>query len=530
MRRIVTGLITGIFGVMLFAQTAVAEKSVDASLDEAFKPVSDKVQSVVFYSVKIFKGTEFEQSAPLILAWLVAAGLFFTFYFGFVNIRMFGHALELLRGKHDKEEGGEGQINRFQALATSLSGTVGLGNIAGVAVAISVGGPGAMFWMMAMGFFGMSTKFTECSLAVKYRHKTDHGSFSGGPMYYISDGFAEKGPVLGKIGRLMAMFFAVCCIGGAMGGGNMFQANQSFQQFVNITGGADSFFAGKGWLYGVILAVLVALVIIGGIKSIARVTSKIVPLMAVIYISAGLVIILMNITAIPAAFGTILREAFGINALAGGFFGALLQGVQRASFSNEAGIGSAPIAHATAQTKIPVSQGVVAMLEPFIDTIVICTITALVIVVTGSYNHGGDMEGVELTSRAFASAFSWFPYVLGVAVILFAFSTMIAWSYYGLKAFTYLFGENEVLAVVYKLCFCLVIILGAAANLTNVIGFTDAMIFAMALPNVIGLYVLAPGLKKDLQAYYKGAIAQEHAAEENAAGKEKKKPKSKAKK
>ncbi|MBL1148578.1 MAG: alanine:cation symporter family protein [Pseudomonadota bacterium] len=528
MQRILTGLISSVFGIMLFAQTAAAQ-SVDHSLDEAFKPVSDKVQSIVFYSVKIFKGTEFEQSAPLILAWLVMAGLFFSFYFGFVNVRMFGHALDLLRGKYDKEEGGEGQINRFQALSTSLSGTVGLGNIAGVAVAISVGGPGAMFWMMAMGFFGMSTKFTECSLAVKFRHKNPDDSFSGGPMYYISDGFAEKGRTLGKIGRLMAMFFAVCCIGGAMGGGNMFQANQSFQQFVNITGGEASYFADKGWLFGLILAVLVALVIIGGIQSIARVTSKIVPLMAIIYISAGLVIIFMNITAIPAAFGTILREAFGVDALAGGFFGALLQGVQRASFSNEAGIGSAPIAHATTKTKIPVSQGVVAMLEPFIDTIMICTITALVIVVTGSYNNGGNMEGVELTSRAFASAFSWFPYILGIAVILFAFSTMIAWSYYGLKAFTYLVGENKILGTLYKLVFCSVIILGAAANLSNVIGFTDAMIFAMALPNVIGLYVLAPGLKKDLKAYYKGVIKKEHIAEEKTAAKEAKKAKSKAK-
>jgi len=508
---------------------SAAQASIDSSIDKKFQPVSEKVQSVVFYSVTVFEGTDAERNVPLILAWLVVASIFFTFYFGFVNLRMFGHSIALLRGKHDKEEGGDGQINRFQALATSLSGTVGLGNIAGVAVAISVGGPGAMLWMMMMGFFGMSTKFTECALAVKFRHKNPDGSFSGGPMYYITDGFAEKGKDWGTLGKWMAAFFAVCCIGGAMGGGNMFQANQSFQQFLNITGGEESFFYGKGWIYGTVLAFLVGLVIIGGIKSIARVTSKVVPLMAVVYITAGLIIIMMHLPQVPAAFVMIFKEAFGIQAAAGGFIGALIMGVQRAAFSNEAGIGSAPIAHASAKTKIPVSQGVVAMLEPFIDTIVICTITALVIILTGSYNLDGHMEGVALTSRAFESSISWFPYILAIAVILFAFSTMIAWSYYGLKAFTYLVGENPVLANCYKLFFCLVVILGSAAELTNVIGFTDAMIFAMALPNIVGLYVLAPKLKEDLQDYYKNVIAKERAAEQKIPAKSAGKPAAKTK-
>lgn len=486
-------------------------KSIDKILDEKFAPISQKIQEIVFYSFKIFSGTEHEQSIPLILIWLVVAAIFLTFYFGFVNIRYFAHAIGLLCGKFDKEKDGEGQINRFQALMTSLSGTVGLGNIAGVAVAISVGGPGAMLWMIIMGFFGMSAKFTECALGVKYRHKTSEGIFSGGPMYYLRDGFAEKGKKWGIFGKWTGVFFAICCIGGAIGGGNMFQANQAYQQLVTITGGSDvSFWADKGWLFGIILALAVGAVIIGGIKSIAKVTSKLVPFMAGLYLLAGIVILAMNVSNIPLAFVTIFKDAFGLDAAAGGFVGALLvsllQGVKRAAFSNEAGIGSAAIAHASAQTNSPISQGIVAMLGPFIDTIIICTMTALVIVVTGAYQTSDGMEGVELTSRAFASGISWFPYILGVAVILFAFSTMISWSYYGLKSFTYLFGEGKKKELIYKSFFCILIILGSAANLKNVIDFTDAMIFAMSIPNIIALYILAPSLKKDLQEYRKKFI------------------------
>lgn len=500
MRKFWLSLVSLMMMSTVFSTVAVA--SVDKSLDEAFAPISNKVQSVVFYSVTIFEGSAMEQTIPLILVWLAFASIFFTIYLGFVNLKMFGYALDLVRGKAEPDEKGDGQINRFQALMTSLSGTVGLGNIAGVAVAISVGGPGALFWMIVMGFFGMSAKFTECALGVKYRQKHEDGVFSGGPMYYLQDGFvAERGEGWKTIGKVMGAFFAVCCIGGAIGGGNMFQANQAYQQFVSITGGEASFFADKGWLFGGIMAVLVASVIIGGIKSIASVTSKIVPLMAGIYLLAGFVVIIMHASEVPNAFKIIFEEAFGLGAAAGGLLGALIQGVRRAAFSNEAGIGSAAIAHASCRTTTHVSQGLVAMLGPFIDTIVICTTTALVIIVTGAYEGSQGMEGVALTSRAFESGISWFPYVLGVAVILFAFSTMISWSYYGQKAFEYLVGESKSLELAYKLFFCAIIILGAAAELNNVIGFTDAMIFAMALPNVIGLYILAPGLKKDLIEY-----------------------------
>ncbi len=480
--------------------------SLDTLINEKMTPVSNAALSVVFYSIKYpfgATGDDVTFTMPLILIWLVFAAIFFTFYFGFANLTFFKHAIDLVRGKHDKHSGGDGQINRFQALTTSLSGTVGLGNIAGVAVAISVGGPGAMFWMILMGFFGMSSKFVECALGVKYRHKHADGRMFGGPMYYLRDGFAEMSPKLKPFGAIMGLFFAVCCIGGALGGGNMFQANQAFGQFVYVTGGETSFFADKGWLFGLVLAGLVAAVILGGIQQIAKVASKIVPFMAAIYLFAGLVLVLMNITEVPAAFVAIFKGAFGLDSVAGGFLGAIIQGVRRAAFSNEAGIGSAAIAHAAAQTDSAVSQGFVAMLGPFIDTVVICTMTALVIVVSGVYVDGAGMEGVALTSRAFETAFPWFPYLLALAVFLFAFSTMIAWSYYGVKAFTYIFGESTASETVFKLVFCAFTVIGASAQLGTVIDFTDAMIFAMAVPNIIGLYFLAPGLKRDVQAYAK---------------------------
>ena len=388
-------------------------------------------------------------------------------------------------------------------MATSLSGTVGLGNIAGVAVAVSLGGAGAVFWMVLMGLLGMSTKFVEVTLGVKYRAHADAEhpeKLSGGPMYYLKAAFAKRN--MHKTGSVMAGIFAVFCIGGSLGGGNMFQANQSFTQFVNMTGGTDaSWWADKGWLFGLILAFLVGLVIIGGIQSIARVTSKLVPLMGGVYMIAGLTVIALHYQNIPAAFAEIFTQAFSFEAGFGGFIGALLVGVQRASFSNEAGLGSAAIVHATAKTNKPISQGFVGMLGPFIDTVVICLVTALVIVITGSYNDGGEMEGVALTSRALESGVSWFPYVLGVTVFLFAYSTLITWSYYGMKCVGYLVGEKDWVDMAFKLVFCGFIVVGCSAELSNVITFSDAMILSMGIPNLIGLYLFAPEIKKDLKEY-----------------------------
>lgn len=470
--------------------------NIDQTINQAFEPVSNFIAGIIFYAEPL-SGFDIK----LILVWLVALSLFLTLYFGFINLRYFGHAIRILRGKYD-DPGADGQINRFQALATSLSGTVGLGNIAGVAVAVSAGGPGAVFWMAMMGLFGMSAKFAEAALGVKYRHHRKEGrpeSISGGPMYYLRDAFANRN--IPYLGPLLAGLFAVCCVGGAFGAGNMFQANQSFQQLVNVTGGEASFMADKGWLWGIFMAVLVGVVIIGGLNSIAKAASKIVPFMGGLYILAGMIVIGINISALPGALATIVHMALTPEAGFGAMLGALLMGVQRAAFSNEAGVGSAAIVHATARTDKPVSQGFVGMLGPFIDTIVICMVTALVIVITGAYEGGEGMEGVELTSRAFESAIPWFPYVLSLTVFLFAYSTMLSWSYYGLKCTTYLLGEKPAVELIYKVLFCLVTIIGSSSALDSIILFSDSMIFAMAIPNAIGLYLLAPELKKDLKNY-----------------------------
>lgn len=464
---------------------------IDNAINTAVAPISNFISGIIFYSVPIG-----EISFPLIVGWLITAAAICTAYFGFIQFRGVKHSIDLVRGRYaDPEDAGE--VSHFQALTTALSATVGLGNIAGVAVAVSIGGPGATFWMILAGLLGMASKFTECTLGVKFRRENPDGTISGGPMYYLSRGFAE----LGKpgLGRSLAAIFSVCCIGGAIGGGNMFQANQAAQQIINVTGGDGSFFADKGWLIGLTLAIVVGMVIIGGLKSIAHVTEKIVPFMAAIYVGAGIVIILANSDRIGWAFGQIVSGAFTGEGIAGGILGALIQGFKRAAFSNEAGIGSAAIAHSAVRTKEPVTEGFVALLEPFIDTVVICTMTALVIVVSGTLDSG--LTGVELTSAAFATAFPWFPVVLAVAVVLFAFSTMISWSYYGLKASTYLFGENKTVENIYKLFFCICVVIGASMSLGPVIDFSDSMIFAMAIPNVIGIYMLLPVVRRELAQY-----------------------------
>ncbi len=477
-------------GLPLMTSAAFAQDGIDKMISDAIKPIVDPIVSTVFYSVPVF-GTQF----PLIVGWLVIAAVVFTIYFGFIQFRGFKHSIELVRGDYlDPNDAGE--VTPFQALATALSGTVGLGNIAGVGVAVYLGGPGATFWMILAGLLGMASKFTECILGVHYRNEYENGTVSGGPMYYLSKGLSEKGQA--AFGKFLAIFFSICCIGGALGGGNMFQANQSFAQISSIM----PFFEGKGWLFGLIMAALVGVVIIGGIKSIAKVTEKIVPGMAVLYVGAALIIIFMNIGEIPAAVSAIFTGAFAPAAVAGGAIGALIQGFKRAAFSNEAGIGSASIAHSAVQTKHPVTEGYVALLEPFIDTVVICTMTSLVITITGSWNAGDGVTGIALTSKAFSSDIAGFSYILAVAAVLFAFSTMISWSYYGLKAWTYMFGEGQKKEIAFKLIFCVFVVIGASMSLGPVIDFSDAMIFAMAIANIIGLYFLMPKVKALLKDYH----------------------------
>jgi len=445
---------------------------------------------------------------PFVLIWLVIGAVFFTLFFRFINISGFKHAIDVVRGRFD-DPNDQGEVSHFQALTAALSGTVGIGNIAGVAVAVSLGGAGATFWMIVAGLLGMSTKFIECTLGVKYRKLNVDGSVSGGPMYYLSNGLKNKG--LGKLGKVLAVLFAVACIGGSFGGGNMVQINQATALLTDATGGVDSIFFERGWIFGVLMSVIVGVIIIGGIKSIAKVTDKVVPFMVGIYVLASLIVLAMNFTEIPAAFGKIFSGAFNSEAMYGGLIGVLIQGFRRAAFSNEAGIGSASIAHSAAKTDEPISEGLVSLLEPFIDTVVICTMTALVIVISdyGDFTatqvfineKAGDLDAIGLTSSAFASSISWFPYVLTVAVILFALSTMISWSYYGLKAWTYIFGEGRISSISYKAIFCIMVVIGSAISAKQVFDFGDAMIFAMCFPNIFGLYLLAPEVLKDLKSY-----------------------------
>jgi alanine or glycine:cation symporter, AGCS family len=438
----------------------------------------------------------------LIVVWLIFGGIFFTFFLRFINIRGFKHAIALVRGKYMKPESG-GEVSQFQALTTALSATVGLGNIAGVAIAISIGGPGATVWMIMAGLLGMSTKFTECTLGVKYRKINQKGEVSGGAMYYLRDGLKKR--KLGVLGHILAVTFAVMVIGGSVGGGNMLQANQAFRQFQSFFPALEDY----GFWYGLVMAIFTGLVIIGGIKSIARVTARVVPFMALLYVGTALVIIAMNIENTGHAFSLIWNGAFSPDALKGGFVGVLIYGFQRGAFSNEAGVGSSSIAHAPAKTSEPVSEGMVALLEPFVDTVVICTMTALVIIFTGFADDTKGFEGVELTSNAFGSVFNWFPYILLVAVTLFAFSTMISWSYYGQKGFDYLFGgysqklfkTRKVSDVMFQLLFLFAVVVGASSSLNAVMDFSDMMVLCMAFPNIIGLLIMATEVKHDLKNY-----------------------------
>ncbi|MEM7679423.1 MAG: alanine/glycine:cation symporter family protein [Pseudomonadota bacterium] len=472
--------------------------TIDAQIDEYFAPVAHAVDEVVFYTVPMFG-----QDVRILILWLLLPALVFTFYLGFVNFKHFWHGIQVALGKYDEAKD-DGQISSFQALMASLSGTVGLGNIAGVAIAVSVGGPGAVFWMIFMGVMSMSTKFAEVTLGMLYRlhpSKKHPDRLAGGPMYYLRDGFKKKGHPL--LGQFLAITFAIFCILGAFGGGNMFQANQAFQQVYQITGAEAGFFADRAWVFGIILAFLTGVVIIGGIKSIANVASKIVPFMGIMYVIAALVVIGLNYPAIPGAFVEIFRGAINVEAGIGGLIGALIVGVQRAAFSNEAGIGTAAIVYSAARAKHPAMQGMASMIGPFLDTVVICSTTALLILVTGVHENADGIAGVELTSAAFATGISWFPYVLAVAVCLFAYSTLITFAYYGEKAVNFLFGESDALELLFKILFCLFVVVGSSVELHNIIELSDALILAMAIPNVIGMYVLAPEVKSALNKYLK---------------------------
>ena len=480
-------------------------QSLDQVIDRAFQGVADVADAIVMFEAPI-AGVD----VPLIVVWLIAGAAFFTAYLRLINVRGFAHAIRIVRGLEDEDDE-PGDVNHFQALTTAVSGTVGVGNIAHVAIAVSVGGAGAAFWLVVAGFLGMASKFAECTLGVKYRRENPDGTVSGGPMYFLERGLAERG--WGRLGRGLALYYGVCVIFGSVGVG-MFQANQAFVQFVAATGESESFAHGQGAVFGLFLAITVAAVILGGIKVIARVTSGLVPAMAFLYITTGLYVIGSNIDRLPDAIVRIVTEAFSPAGAVGGVLGVVVLGFRRAAFSNEAGIGSSSIAHSAVRTSEPLTQGFVAMLEPFIDTVIVCSITALVIT-TGldpEVLGTGAVSGVELTSKAFAQVVSWFPPVLSVVVFLFAYSTLISWSYYGLEGCVYLFGPSRRVRLVFNLFYCVCAIVGCATTLAAILKFSDAMIFAMSFANLIGLYFLAPGLRADLDAYWARVRARKTAA------------------
>jgi len=530
MKKYLLSLIAIILPFISFAQEKT-EQGLDERINDAFMPIAVGWERLVLYPLTIGG-----YNIPIVVILLVVGATYFTFYFGFPGIFKFKLAINTVRGKYDeiegneveksdvnivdgdlpdtiKDESKEGEVTHFQALATAVSGTVGLGNIAGVAVAIAVGGPGATFWMIVCGFIGMSSKFVECTLGVKYRDIGPDGTVYGGPMYYLQKGLKLQNKAV--LGKVLAVIFAVLCVGASFGGGNAFQSNQAAVQIssmLGITGGAS------GTIIGLVLAIVVGVVIIGGIKRIAKITEKVVPFMAIIYIIASLVIIFSNIEFVGEAFSLIISGAFSPQAGLGGILGVLIVGFQRAAFSNEAGAGSAAIAHSAVKTKYPASEGIVALLEPFIDTIVICTMTALVIIFfnmsSGAFEYGNSVNssvlinetqqyigGVDLTTMAFDSVLPGFSYILTVAIILFAFSTMISWSYYGLQAWKYLFGRGKKADIIYKVMFLLFVIIGASATLDAVIKFSDAMILALVFPNMIGLLLLFPKVREELVRY-----------------------------
>ncbi len=558
---IILGLLT-LLPAQLLAQDEPGPKTIDQRIDAILGPIADLAEAVIFVEVPISA----EQKIPIVLVLLGGTAVLLTLVFGFINFRAFGLAIKTVRGQLTDPKA-PGQITHFEALSAALSATVGLGNIAGVAVAIGLGGPGATFWMILMGLCGMTTKFCECTLGVKYRRVDPDGLIRGGAMYYLRDGFAERG--LKPIGLILAVLFAIFCIFGTLGAGNMFQANQAHAQFSETFGILEN-----GWIFGGIMAVLAGTVIVGGIVWIARVTSFLVPFMCVIYIVTALTIILGNLGELPNAVSIILQGAFTPEGVTGGFVGVLIQGIKRAAFSNEAGFGSAPIAHSAVRTDKPASEGLVALLEPFTDTVVVCTMTALVIIITGVWRVNGDVAvenadllsaptpaatvtaqapagtmfditgrepgpdgkddgffqvetldgslqgwipadaltlregwdgGIWVTSKAFESVYGWFPYLLSLAVFLFAFSTMISWSYYGEQAVIYLFGRHQPVILGYKVVFCLFAIIGAGASLSSVLRISDAAVFAMVIPNLIGVYLLLPVVRKELNLFLEHA-------------------------
>jgi AGCS family alanine or glycine:cation symporter len=466
-------------------------------LGEFISSINSILETVLFFDILF--GTVEGVKLPFLVVWLISGGVYLTFLTKFINVRMFRHSFNIIRGRYNTADD-VGQISPFGALTTALSATVGLGNIAGVALAVAIGGPGATFWMIVAGFLGMSLKFTEVTLSLQHREFLKDGTIMGGAMEYLSKGLAKKG--YASFGKTLAIIFAVFMIGGAIGGGNIFQVSQA----LSAVSQEVSFFNEFPVIFGILIAIFVGFVIIGGVTRIAKITEFLVPIMAIIYITASLWILGYHYEKIDDAFGIIFHEAFSTSAVYGGMAGAIVHGFQRAVFSSEAGIGSSPVAHAPVKTKYPVRQGLVALYEPFIDTVVICTMTALVIVITGVYAHDGAYsalieakQGAALTSVAYGTVIEWFPAILSLSITLFAFSTLISWSYYGERAWVYLFGSK--FSIIYKVAFLSLIIMATVVDTALLVDLSFMLFLAMALPNILGLFILGGDVKRELEEY-----------------------------
>lgn len=501
------------------------ELNIGQSIDAVFSPIANQASRLMFWDpfaaagiydpviyvdgmpLKDKDGEVKKVRIPLLVIWLILMALFFTFRMGFINVRGFTHIFGLVSGRYDRKED-PGEVSHFQALSTALSGTIGLGNIAGVAIAISMGGPGATFWMFLAGFFGMSSKFVECTLGVKYRKIDEKGRVLGGPMYYLRMGLARKRIgrfSLAGLGKVLGFTWAFFAILGSLGGGNMFQANQSF----TLTAAVIPALEGHGAAFGLAMALMVGMVIFGGIKSIGKVTGKLVPLMAALYIGTSLIIIFANIARIDEVVVLIFSSALNASALKGGLIGVMVIGLKRAAFSNEAGVGTAAIAHSATRTSEPVSEGIVGSSGPMVDTMIICTMTALVLIFTGYHQGTGELQGAAMTAAAFGSVFSWFPYLLTVAIILFSFSTQISFAYYGQQCFDYCFGgvferifkRRELGRYIFSAIFLLCVVVGASSSVRAVMNYSDMIIFALAFTNTIGMLLMSSEVRNDMRSY-----------------------------
>ncbi|MBQ2644845.1 alanine:cation symporter family protein [bacterium] len=482
-----------LISIMIMSSAKAYASSFNDFVDNYIAKFTDAIANFIFTPINIF-GAE----VPIIILWILMAGIIFTIYFKFIPIWGFKHSISLIVDSN-KKNSGEGEVSAFQALATALSGTIGMGSIAGVAIAISIGGPGAAFWILIGAIFGMSLKFAEASAALIYRTFNSDGSVSGGPMHYIAHGLTKK--KLRWLGQPLSVLFAIVFIGGAFTGGNLIQINQTTQMFISITGGSDSFLGQHAWFFGLIIALIVGMITIGGIKSIAKVTEKIVPFMCLLYVIGGLAVVAINIQHIPHALAIIIKQAFFPESVVGGIFGTIIIGLRRSVQTNEAGTGSAPIVYAAAKTNEPIAPGFVSLMEPLICGMM-CLLTAFIVTVTGTYVcEPGKITGIEMVADAFALVMPFFPKILTVVVMLFALSTLISWAYYGQKCWNFLFGEGKKRSIFFHLIYCIIVVIGSELNVKSVINIVDAMMISTSVPNIIALYILAPEIKKHLKRY-----------------------------